>query len=109
MLLVEACQDLGTLEAFKIGLLLDTLSEFLSVRIDGLARARPHVTSDLSPILAIHFDGLQEAKMLLIAPVALTTAAFVLDDSLATCRLSLGDCDFSAELIFDRGFEVTNA
>ncbi len=76
----QSREYLGTVSTVEVGLFLDPLAEFLGVRVDRLARARAHMLSDLGPVLAMEADGVQESLVLVVSPVALPLAYFVLHD-----------------------------
>lgn len=77
VLLVEFGEHSGALRPHEVRLLLDSLPEFLSVRVDRLAGACGHILRDLAPVLAVPVDSLDEALVFLLAPVALPLASSV--------------------------------
>ena len=50
------------------------------MRVDGLASFGPNVVCNLGPVLAVKAYGLQEPHVLVVSPVAITLAPFVLNN-----------------------------
>ena len=71
---VKLGEDGSQLRTNEVWLLLNALSKFLGVRVDRLARSGANVALNLTPVLAIKVHCLDEALMLLISPIPITSS-----------------------------------